>query len=487
MISHSDVLIVGAGSAGSVLAERLSVDPGCRVTVLEAGAGGPDIESMVRDSGRLPIGPASPVVQRYRTLLTQDPPRSASLVRGCTLGGSGAINGGYFCRALPDDFDSTGVPGWSWRDVEPHFSATTSDLDAVAHADPTRIRVRRTTELACSSGEFTDAAIEAGYPWLPDLNAEPVGGKDLRGVGAVPLNIVRGVRIGPGDVFLGAASGRPNLVVRTRTRVLQLRMDGSRAVGVDALGPDGRIYLAADRIVLSTGAIATAHLLMLSGIGPAGALTAAGIEVMRDLPVGQTCWDHPEWIVPTTATPMMNSISRPVLEVVLVSDGLEVRPYTKGFRAMTRAADPLVPDPVHIGVALMRPRSRTRISLVSNDPAAAPKVEHRYDSDPADVADLRRGHQLLMNIMGSKAALGQPEWSTSQHLCGSAPMGSDADEWAVVDPQCRVRGVEGLWVVDGSVLPAPLSRGPHATIVMLGHRAAEFVCPSGSPQRVPNR
>lgn len=457
------------------MAERLSADSGCRVTVLEAGVGGPDIESMVRDSAHLPIGPASPVVQRYRTLLTQDPPRSASLVRGCAIGGSGAVNGGYFCRALPDDFDSTGVPGWFWRDVEPHYRATTSDLDAVAHVDDARIRVSRTTELAGPSREFTDAAIEAGYRWLPDLNAEPVDRKDLRGVGAVPLNIVRGMRIGPGEVFLGAASGRPNLVVRTRTRVLRLRMNGSRAVGVDALGPEGRIYLAADRIVLSAGAIATAHLLMLSGIGPAVALKPAGIEIVGDLPVGQRCWDHPEWMVPTAATPITNSNNRPVLEVVLVSDRLEVRPYTKGFGAMTRTAGPLVPDPVHIGVALMRPRSRARISLVSDDPADAPKIEHRYDSDPEDVADLRRGHQLLMNIMGSKAALGQPEWATSQHLCGSAPMGRDADEWAVVDPQCRVRGVERLWVVDGSVLPSPLGRGPHATIVMLGHRAAEFV------------
>lgn len=475
MISHSDVLIVGAGSAGSALANQLSADPTCRVTVLEAGSVGPDIESMTRDAGWLSIGPASPVVHRYRTLLTQDPPRTAALVRGSTVGGSGAINGGYFCRAMPDDFDSSALPGWGWRDVSPHYSATAHDLDASEPQGPARIRVRRTAALVAPSKAFVDAAMAAGFRWLPDLNAEPAGVNEPPGVGAVPLNIVDGVRITPGDVFLRAASSRSNLVVRPRTRAVRVQMDGPRAVGVDAIGPDGPIRLGADRVVLSAGAIETAHLLMLSGIGPAAALRASGVEPVVDLPVGQTCWDHPEWVVPTSVTSHPGAGSWPVLEVVLVAEGLEIRPYTRGFGAMVRAEDSPERDRLHIGVALMRPRSRARISLVSKDPGVSPGIEHRYDSDPADVADLRRGYQLLVDIMGSKAVLGQPEWSTSQHLCGSAPMGLDSDGRAVVDPQCRVRGVDGLWVVDGSVLPRPLSRGPHATIVMLGHRAAEFV------------
>jgi choline dehydrogenase-like flavoprotein len=113
--------------------------------------------------------------------------------------------------------------------------------------------------------------------------------------------------------------------------------------------------------------------------------------------------------------------------------------------------------------------------MVSADPTVAPRIEHRYDSEPADVAELRRGCELAAEILATTTQLGEPMWSTSQHLCGTAPMGVDGDDYAVVDPRCRVRGVGGLWVVDGSILPRITSRGPHATIAMIGHRAAEFV------------
>jgi choline dehydrogenase-like flavoprotein len=123
----------------------------------------------------------------------------------------------------------------------------------------------------------------------------------------------------------------------------------------------------------------------------------------------------------------------------------------------------------------MSPRAHGRVALLSADPAVPPLIEHRYDSEPGDVAALRRGCDLAAEILSTTTKLGEPMWSTSQHLCGSAPMGADGDEHAVVDPRCRVRGVENLWVVDGSVLPRITGRGPHATIAMIGHRAAEFV------------
>jgi choline dehydrogenase-like flavoprotein len=132
-------------------------------------------------------------------------------------------------------------------------------------------------------------------------------------------------------------------------------------------------------------------------------------------------------------------------------------------------------DRPHIGVALMRPKSRGRVGLASADPVAPPIIEHRYDSEPDDAAVLRGGAELVRELVGATAEVGSVSWSTSQHLSGTAPMGVDDDPAAVVDTQCRVRGVDGLWVVDGSVLPAMTSRGPHATIVMIGHRAAEFI------------
>lgn len=132
-------------------------------------------------------------------------------------------------------------------------------------------------------------------------------------------------------------------------------------------------------------------------------------------------------------------------------------------------------DRPHIGVGLMRPRSRGRLRVKSVDPDVAPTIEHRYDSDPHDVASLSAGAELARELASPSTTVGSASWSTSQHLCATAPMGPDGDAAAVVDEQCRVRGVDGLWVVDGSILPAVTSRGPHATIVMLGHRAAEFI------------
>ena len=132
-------------------------------------------------------------------------------------------------------------------------------------------------------------------------------------------------------------------------------------------------------------------------------------------------------------------------------------------------------DRPHIGVALMRPGSRGRLRVISGDPDVPPIIEHRYDSDPHDVAALSAGAGLARELASSSTKVGQATWSTSQHLCATAPMGREGDGVAVVDERCRVYGVDGLWIVDGSILPTVAGRGPHATIVMLGRRAAEFV------------
>jgi len=459
----ADVLIVGAGSAGSVLAERLSADPARRVTVIEAGPARsvPAVRALTDDATILPIGPRSPVVQRFGTQLTEDDAHPAQIVRGACLGGSGAVNGGYFCRAQPADFDDA-PPGWSWADVEPHYRAVATDLDFPDPRGGGPILVRRADAMRGGTAAFVTAAGAAGFGWLPDLNA---AGAEA-GVGAVPLNIAGGVRVGPGAAFLEPALGRPNLTVLTDVRVTRVRTAAGRAVGVEAVGRDGPIHLEADTVILSAGAVVSAQLLLLSGIGPAQDLARLDIPVVADLPVGQRFSDHPEWVM-STRWPSVDH--RPVLEAVLVTDGLEVRPYTCGFAAMTGQSGGGRPD---IGVVLARPRSRGRLTCVSADPDIAPRIEHRYDSHPDDVSDLRSGCELVAEIVRCATTLGEPRWSTSQHLCGTAPMGTGGD--SVVDPLCRVHGVEGLAVVDGSALPRIPSRGPHATIAMLAHRAAEF-------------
>ena len=441
----TDVLIVGAGSAGSILAERLSADPSCHVTVLESGPGDAAALRLTADATVLPIGVDSPVVRHYRTVLTENPPQDADIVRGHCVGGSGAVNGGYFRLPVPADIEP--LPGWSWPEVEAHIR----DVLAV-------IPVSYAHEFAGATEQFVAAARDCGYGWLPDLELSDT----IPGVGRVPLNIVDSMRVGPAAAFLIPALGRPNLSLQTGTRVTRVRTAGGAAVGVEAVGPAGPVRIDADRVVLCAGAIVSAQLLMLSGIGPAADLSALGIATVADLPVGRRTWDHPELVL---ATGWAEHPGHPVLEAVLAVDDLEIRPYTTGFGSTSP----------NIGVALMAPRAHGRVSLASADPSAAPRIEHRYDSEPADVAALQRGCDRVGDLLDGITALGPPRWSTSQHLCGTAPMGLDDDEHSVVDPQCRVRGVAGLWVVDGSVLPRIPGRGPHATIAVIAHRAAEFL------------
>ena len=240
-VLHSDVLIIGAGSAGSVVAERLSADPSCAVTVLEAGPGltDPGLLAQTANGLQLPIGAASPLVQRYQTQLTDRPARQLPIVRGATVGGSGAVNGGYFCRGLPRDFDGNEIPGWAWSDVLDHFRAIETDLDfdTPAHGDSGPIPVRRTHEMTGTTESFVAATQRAGFPWIADLN--DVGPEMPSGVGAVPLNIVDGVRTGTGAGYLMPALRRPNLTLLAQTRAVRLRFSAATAVGVDAIGPGG--------------------------------------------------------------------------------------------------------------------------------------------------------------------------------------------------------------------------------------------------------
>jgi choline dehydrogenase len=474
---RSDVLIIGAGSAGSVVAEKLSRDPACRVTVVEAGPApsDPKVSAQITDAVRMPIGAASSVVTHQASTLTDRPPRTGHIMRGAVVGGSGAVNGGYFCRALPEDFQGWSLPGWAWADVLPHFLAIENDTDFVGplHGSAGPILVRRVSEFDGCTASFVDAATEMGYHWVPDLNGASASRPLPTGVGAVPLNINGGIRIGPGGAFLQPALDRPNLTLMADTRALRISFDKGRAVGLECAGGGAPIRLTADRIVLCAGAIGSAHLLMCSGVGPEDVLADAGIPVVSRSPVGARTSDHPEWVVPVRWTPTHDL---PPLEAILTTpNGLEIRPYTRGFGAMVEGAGVDPADRPHIGVALMQPRSRGRLRVVSGDPAVPPLIEHRYDSDPHDVAMLSAGAELARELASSSTDVGQATWSTSQHLCATAPMGLEGDETAVVDERCRVRGVDGLWIVDGSILPTVTGRGPHATIVMLGHRAADFV------------
>lgn len=469
---HSDVLVVGAGSAGSIVAEMLSSDPSCTVTVLESGPGldDPALAAQTADALTLPIGPASRLVRRYHAELLSRTDNALTIVRGATVGGSGAVNGGYFCRGRPADFAGF-PPGWAWPQVLESFRAIETDLDfqGPQHGDAGPIPVRRSHQMCDSTKRFNDAAQRAGFGWIDDLNDATVTTQS--GAGAVPLNVTAdGVRTGPGMACLRPALSRDNLALLPQTRAIRVVIEGDRAVAVEAIGEQGPVTLTADRIMLCAGAIGSAHLLMLSGVGEEAMLRDVGIAVHAALPVGAHCADHPEWLV---AAEWPGTPGRTVLESVLHHENLEIRPYTAGFATMVGETD--TPDQPQIGVALMTPQARGRISLISADPRVAPRIEHRYDTEPDDLAALCRGVELVKQILGLRGVDTQPRWSTSQHLCGSAPIGADDDQGAVLDAQCRVRGIDGLWVIDGSALPRITSRGPHATIAMFAHRAVTLL------------
>ena len=242
------------------------------------------------------------------------------------MGGSGAVNGGYFCRALLADFADPALPGWSWADIVGHYRAIETDLDFPERRDGGPIRIRRAAEFVGSTAIFVEAA-RAAVSGGCRTSTPNRWGEHPAGVGAVPSNIVDGVRSGPGAAFLEPVMNRPNLTVHTATRTVRVRLTGTRAVGITAIGPAGTIELSADRIVLSAGAIESAHLLMLSGIGPADDLRAVGVAPVADLPVGRRTSDHPELVMPTTWTVAPADRCWRCSWWTTVS---EIRPYTGG-------------------------------------------------------------------------------------------------------------------------------------------------------------
>ncbi|ORI16495.1 mycofactocin system GMC family oxidoreductase MftG [Rhodococcus sp. 1168] len=481
--SYADVIVVGGGSCGAVVASRASENPDCRVVLVESGPG-PSSDGTyppeIIDAHVLPVGPSSPWISTYRAELTPEITRWIS--RGRVLGGSGAVNGGYFVRGRPRDFDAWPA-SWSFDDVLPFFLQSETDLDISGewHGRGGPMPVARTPRGVQNeiTKLFHDAAITLGYPGDPDMN-DPTS---ACGIGAVPLNVVDGRRVNTAAAYVLPVLYRSNLDVFTETTALAVLFDGTRATGVEVVR-NGRVSrVIAPSVVLCAGAVRTPQLLMLSGVGPADHIAELGVPVVLDHPfVGREFSDHPEVGVHYRA-PLPFEPASPLQEVLHVDD-LEIRPYTAAF-------DRLIPglpigDPM-IGVGLMRSDSRGDITLVSADPMVAPIVKYRYLESVGDRRAVQAGLDRVAELLGTLSrrhpievleVRGDPLLSrlgTSLHLSGSCAMGNDN---GVLDDRLHVQGIEGLMVADTSAFPVVPTRGPHATAVMLAERAADFLSAS---------
>ena len=496
MAEEYDVVVVGSGSGGSVVARRL-VDAGASVLLLEAG--GPDENPAIHDPSRLFELWESPEDWNYRTVpQAACAGRELSWPRGRVLGGSSALNGMIYVRGDRSDYDTwayLGNAGWSWDDVLPLFKRS-EDFDRGADAyhgagGPTHVLTKYEPHPVTAA--IVAAAQEAGVPFNDDYN-----GESIDGVAFCQLTIKDGVRHGAYTAFVRPVLAAPNLTVRTGARVTRLLLDGGRCTGVELVadGTTERVH-AAHEVVVCAGAIESPKLLMLSGIGDAGELARHGIAAAVDLPgVGRNLHDH-------ALSPVIYSASRPVpgpqpglqqLHAHLFARsrpglvGPDLQPLFFHLPLYLEGMDGPA-DGYTLMAGVIRPASRGRITLASADPTTAPLIDPACMSCEADLDAMVAAIELCREI-GVQPALA--DWRgaelypgdadlrdhvrrtaiTYHHQVGTCKMG--VDELAVVDPELRVRGVEGLRIADASVRPSVPAGITPAPPRMIGERAAEL-------------
>ncbi len=516
-----DYVIVGAGSAGCVLAHRLSEDPGVRVLLLEAGG---------RDAAREIHIPAA-FSKLFKTEVDWDfatapqahlHGRRLYWPRGKVLGGSSSINAMIYIRGHRADYDhwaALGNPGWSYDDVLPYFvKAEHNERGASAyHGVGGPLNVADLRQANPLSRAFVEAAAQAGIPRNPDFN-----GARQEGAGLCQVTQKRGRRWSTARAYLRPALRRPNLSVVTGAHVLRVAMEGRRAAGVvyERGGRQERV-LAGREVILCGGAIGSPHLLLRSGVGPAAHLRAHGIDVAHDLPgVGRNLQDHLAYGVRYAVTApitLLNAESPAnLVRYLLFGRGMLTSNVAEALAFVrTRAALPapdlqfhfapvyyvdhgLAPPPFHgmsLGVTLLQPRSAGYVGLGAAGPLAQPEIQPQFLSDEEDLRVMVEGVRLARRIFQAPAFdayrgaeltpgahaqrdddLYEDIRENAEHLyhpVGTCKMGADA--LAVVDAQLRVHGVEGLRVVDASVMPTVVRGNTNAPTIMIAEKAADMI------------
>ena len=528
MIEEFDYIIAGAGSAGCVLAHRLSQDAATTVLLLEYGGG--DASPFIQMPAALSIPMNSP---RYDWGFVSEPEphlgnRRLHVPRGKVLGGSSSVNGMVYVRGHPQDFDgwaAMGAQGWAYADVLPYFrrAETFAGGSDEYRGGAGPLHTRRGDLQNPLYHAFIAAGIEAGYGATADVN-----GFRQEGFGALDMTVHRGQRWSAANAYLKPVERRSNLEIRTRARVTQLLFDGRRATGLAyKRGATTQQAKARREVILAAGAINSPHLLKLSGIGPGAELRQHGIDVVHDLKgVGENLQDHLEFYFQVVCRqPISLFASTGLFAKAMIGlrwlarrDGLGATNHFEAGGFIRSRSGVAYPDiqfhflPLAISydgknlatqhgfqahVGPMRSQSRGRITLQSRDPFAAPRINFNYMSHPQDWAEMRACVRLTREIFSMTAfdttrgaeiqpgsavtadadidAFVRDKVETAYHPCGACRMGTTSNPAAVVDPQCRVIGIDALRVVDSSVMPQITNGNLNAPTIMIAEKASDHI------------